>query len=858
VGEPGIGKSRLLGAIGEARIAAVGGIRVATTVYDLNVGLSFEYLREIVSALHRRLRLEAGLVERVNLADGRNVIRYVRDAIATASTFGPICIAVDDVFRASPAEIEALAYLVDRLQDLPIEWHFASRTERAVASGFEQLARANLLRTHDVPPLSLAECSDLLRSIDPALDDAGSRQIYARSGGNPFFAKLLVQGSSPWHVATLRAAVTQRLNGLSSDAQRMALLIATGRGSTREQLAIVSGLSKDAAQKICDELEERALLDVGLSGEMRFHHDLIAETVISSASETSRSRAYEAWLHFATDVSERIRCLEGAGRWIEVVDQLLAEGWRCAEQGQLEAETLASRALSIVAASDPRRFEIDALRARLNVEIGRFEEARRDFQSFVSGRAKMDAAVFACLYGRFAVAAAPEFGTDGLPTLLDLLERAPAECPHAYAALAHARALTLYCEGEVSAARDSVRGAMDMPASALERLRQQIWDAYLSVQVDPAENGRASAVLAKAASEAESLGATAEAARAYFMCACIAHREDDLVAAEAWCLRGLAVREPKPRSVTVALRSQLCEYLLLRGRAWEALGILLEATEETEFLRRDARVTVGAVLALAQSLTGSLEAAALTLSTVDDSGVSPVIFHSVEAIRGFIFEMTSQTDAAAEAYDRVIASATVAETSLAYGYVGRARIALGNRDSETLERLFASAKIAQSHGPKSFRVAELISGFIALLEGDARAIPATISAIEAGRSGYDSVFTRLVVGEVAGDAECIRAAAAAFDASGSRTLADRARAAARRNGHRLASPRSPGRSLSERSRSVAIAIAAGRTNAEIASALHLSPRTVEKYVSSLLDHFSVRSRVEIAGIILRGELDVRV
>jgi DNA-binding NarL/FixJ family response regulator len=37
----------------------------------------------------------------------------------------------------------------------------------------------------------------------------------------------------------------------------------------------------------------------------------------------------------------------------------------------------------------------------------------------------------------------------------------------------------------------------------------------------------------------------------------------------------------------------------------------------------------------------------------------------------------------------------------------------------------------------------------------------------------------------------------------------------------------------------------------------LSPRTVEKHVSSLLNHFDVRSRVEIAGIILRGELAER-
>jgi DNA-binding CsgD family transcriptional regulator len=219
--------------------------------------------------------------------------------------------------------------------------------------------------------------------------------------------------------------------------------------------------------------------------------------------------------------------------------------------------------------------------------------------------------------------------------------------------------------------------------------------------------------------------------------------------------------------------------------------------------------------------------------------------------------MASQTDAAARAYDRVIERATVAETSLAYAYIGRARIALADRNLADLERLAASATAAEANGPKSLSVAALISGFIGLLEGEPGAIAATRPAIDANRSAYDAAFVRLVVGECVGDAACLRDAASAFDAIGTQTLADRARAAARRHGLRIGSPRSQSPTLSERSRSVAIGIAAGQTNAEIAAALHLSPRTVEKHVSSLLNHFDVRSRVEIAGIILRGELAER-
>ncbi len=854
VGEPGIGKSRLLEVVGEAWVAAFGGIRVGASVYDLNVGLSFEPLREIVLALDRRLRLPRDVLERVRVADDRSLVRHVRDAIAAASMYGPICVAMDDIFRMPPAGLEAFAYLVDRLQDLPVRWHVTSHMEGQVATAFARLTRASLLETHVVPPLSLGECSELVRSIEPMDDGARVREIFARSGGNPLFAKLLARADSPWHIATLRAAVAQRIGGLTSEASRLGLLIATGRPATRERLAIVSGTSRETINAACDELVLRGLIVTAPGGDLRFQHDLIAEAIVAGATESARARAYESWLDFATDSAERIRCLEGAARWSEVVDELILEGWRAAEFGQADAETLAARALSIVALGDVRRYEIYAFRARLQVEFGRFEEARDDLARFIVGRDEMDTLAFAKAYGRFAVAAAPEFRSAGLPMLADLIDRALAEFPDAYAVLAHARVLVLYCEGDVRAALDLLRMAKLGPASDLERIRQDIWEAYLGVQLDPGQDARATSVLAEAARHAEAIDATADAARAYFMCAFIAHRADDLAAAETWCRRGLATPEPKPRSVTVALRSQLCEHLLLRGRAWEALGILLEATEETQFLRRDARVTIGAILALAQGLTGSLEAALITLASIDDAGVSPVIFHSVEVIRGIIFEMASQTEAATRTYDRVVERATVVETSLAYAYVGRARIALAERDLATLERLFASAAIAEANGPKSLRVSPLIAGFIALLAGDAGALAATLPAIDANQSAYDAAFVRLVVGEVAGDATCLRDAAIAFDAIGTQTLADRARAAARRHGLRLGSPRSQSRSLSERSRSVAIGIAAGQTNAEIAATLHLSPRTVEKHVSSLLSHFDVRSRVEIAGIILRGEL----
>jgi DNA-binding NarL/FixJ family response regulator len=55
--------------------------------------------------------------------------------------------------------------------------------------------------------------------------------------------------------------------------------------------------------------------------------------------------------------------------------------------------------------------------------------------------------------------------------------------------------------------------------------------------------------------------------------------------------------------------------------------------------------------------------------------------------------------------------------------------------------------------------------------------------------------------------------------------------------------------LSPRERQVAIEVAEGRTNAQIAHRLHLSERTVEKHVSSVLAKLGLRTRAEVVRLL---------
>jgi len=102
-------------------------------------------------------------------------------------------------------------------------------------------------------------------------------------------------------------------------------------------------------------------------------------------------------------------------------------------------------------------------------------------------------------------------------------------------------------------------------------------------------------------------------------------------------------------------------------------------------------------------------------------------------------------------------------------------------------------------------------------------------------------------------------AAAIFDRCGAPARRAAAERELRRLGHRRLHRRTrPGdgdagvAALTERELQVARMIVDRRTNAEIAAALFLSPKTVESHVRNLFHKLSVSSRVEVARVVERA------
>jgi DNA-binding NarL/FixJ family response regulator len=110
-------------------------------------------------------------------------------------------------------------------------------------------------------------------------------------------------------------------------------------------------------------------------------------------------------------------------------------------------------------------------------------------------------------------------------------------------------------------------------------------------------------------------------------------------------------------------------------------------------------------------------------------------------------------------------------------------------------------------------------------------------ALEAAGLRVDAVeqFERVIVDANAGGAAQLAAEAA----RGLRRLGARPSAAARRSG-------ATSEELSDRERSIAELVAAGRSNKEVAAALFVSPKTVENNLSRIYAKLGVRSRTELA------------
>jgi ATP/maltotriose-dependent transcriptional regulator MalT len=325
VGEPGIGKTRLLqelGRLAEARGYLVLSGSASELEQDLPFSVFVDALDEYVqglepshlAALDDDVRTELAHVfpSLSSLAGGRRAAlqheryrshRAVRTLLEQLASSKPLVIVLDDFHWADAASVELLGALLRRPPSAAVLLATAVRprqTSERLLTALERAHRAGTVTRLELGELTPAEARELLGG------EIDVEALYEESGGNPFYLEQLARsaGTTPSGESALTdigvpsgvaASLTEELAALSEEA-RLVLEGAAVAGDPFEPelAATAAGTSETEAIDAVDELLQLDLVrETDVPRRFRFRHPLVRRAVYEATAGGWRLGAHE-------------------------------------------------------------------------------------------------------------------------------------------------------------------------------------------------------------------------------------------------------------------------------------------------------------------------------------------------------------------------------------------------------------------------------------------------------------------------------------------------------------------------------------------------------------------------------------
>ena len=332
VGEPGIGKTRLLSELA-ARAELRGHLVLSGSASELERELPFsvfvhaldEYVEsldpDLLSTLDDDVQAELAhvLPSLSALAAGRAVAlqheryrshRAVRALLEHLAQTRPLVLVLDDFHWADSASVELLGALLRRPPAAAVLTAVALRprqTPERLAAALERAHRAAALTRVELGALTPDEARELLGE---RVDAAGAAVLYQESGGNPFYLEQLARSleraggatSAPEISLTglevppaVAASLSEEL-ALLSDGGRLVLEGAAVAGDPFEPelAAAAAATSEAAAMDAVDELLQLDLIrTTDVPRRFRFRHPLVRRAVYEATAGGWRLGAHE-------------------------------------------------------------------------------------------------------------------------------------------------------------------------------------------------------------------------------------------------------------------------------------------------------------------------------------------------------------------------------------------------------------------------------------------------------------------------------------------------------------------------------------------------------------------------------------
>lgn len=878
-GEPGIGKTALLA---EA-VRRAEGLRVLrgqgfeserdipfAGLYGLLAPLLA--LRERIPPVQARALGTALAVEPPAPHDPFAVPVGVLSLLSAAAEEGPILAVVDDLHWLDQASLQAVVFAARRLDAEGIVMLLGARDDPALAPSLAGLPRMHL------GPLEPAAARALLREGVPRrVTDAVVEQLLRTAGGNPLALRELPEALSAAELAG-EAPLAVRLPRGSSVEQGFRHRLAGLDEPARRALAVVAALEAGPLELCLAALERLGLgaaaLEAGESAgllrlerdEVSFRHPLLRALAYGAASGADRRAAHRAVAELTTDPAVRAWQLSAAalGPDEEAAAALDAVAVTARRRGAPGAAAAAALRAAELSASDEARLprllaaaadlasagrgdealvpleraarlpatpaqqgELRTLRGRVEIRRGAIPTGRALLVAEARRRAAADPVGAAALHLEAGVG---DLNMGDSPGMMDNADRA--------------RALAEGRDTDVVALASLLRATALVPIGRGQEAEPLFAEAEpLLLHGDPLP--AAAEVVAFSAQVAMWLD------RADLAEAVLARQIDAARAASA------VGRVVFPLTVRSHLNFR-------RGRWAQAL---VDADEGLRLARETGQVVlvVFALAALARveagrgeverALAHAGEAGALT----DQLG-SPVLriyaetAHGAAALAGEQLEEAAEHLLRAEAGQRALGGSEPAILQFD-GDLLEALVRAGRPEEAQAELARLQAQADHTRRPWAHAVAERVRGILAPED----AFPAHFArALEWHARGVEQPFeiarTRLAHGErlrragqrIAARAE-LEPAADAFARLGAAPWLERTRAELAATGRTLRARREPqAEELTPSELQVALRVAEGLTNREVAAAIFVSPKTVEHHLSSIYRKLGIRSRTELA------------
>jgi len=880
VGDPGSGKSRLLV---EARRRTRFPHSAEVIGYEAErrvpLAAAAELLRMLTEVPEHGPRLEALLLHS-DEARALDPVRIFEAAHRSLRTLEPTLLAIDDLQWMDDLSYALCHYLIRAARESGQQMAVLAAT-RPGERGVElvDLLPDERVSRIELTPLTLAEGIELASAIDPSMDPAHVRELWENAKGSPFWLEALVQAGGA--AGGLTELLTLRMRGATSDASALlALLAVVGRPVLAAGAAGMLDWPERRVEAALAELISRGIaIEEGRA--VRLTHDLIRDAALTDLSEEARQDLHRRLAErLEIDAGDDLRPLR------EALEHRRAAGMPTLDLARRIVSSprrtiLGPDGLRLLAGiadeSDPldeKALAVHEEVASLATELAEHEEALARW-SLVAERAETPTrrasallAASRAAYGLQRVSEARELlahseEVDQDDEVLRVEQRT------------HEAAILLWLEKRTAdgrvLAREAVAAATRLATAAggVDALDARARRAYLdALRLDyeaAMQESDAEALLhAAEAREAAALGFELEAHLTASLAVGAALHQNGRVHEAAVRFRTLwaeAHRRVLP-GLAVDVGFWLAQTLEVSGDLIEAEQIIREVAELAERAgdvpRARHRV---ARVACAIALERGRPREALPLlereTAAEPNEHQRIAFHLDLAVWYARLDETSGSGlvreqlAAGRACSEAVGCPRCAR-ELQLGS-GEALARIGARD-EARRTLARRAGVVRE-SDESLRGIMLRHAY-ALAEGDAESrvmkLKTALEAVEQSGFVLRSLWIQLDLGRALAETGGSQAVAVLERAAslgherGAGTVQELAEQALRSLGVRTWRRGRTGAPLTAREQEVAEIVAGGATNREIAEALFLSPKTVERHVSNALKKLGARNRTELA------------